>query len=116
MWNIINRGKTKAMKQQQIVIQVPTFGKYHYFFYGLCTEDQLSPMIATAEQYGCEFVYLHAVQVTVNASRLSLPNAKPVTVDAFRIFVRCPREEFEAIKAMMEADARLEKKEGFRPS
>ena len=91
--------------------------KWHYFFYGMSTENVLAGMIADAESIGCEFLSVHMVMAPAPpASKLALAtNGKtPPMIHLFRVFVRCPSREFPRIMEDMQKAAAREQKEGLR--
>ena len=91
------------------------FPKWHYFFYGMSTEDVLSGMIQSAEAKGCEFLQVSPMQIPVPTSALVRSNGQPQTVLVYRIFVRCRKEDFPRIQEAMNAEAKKESQEGLRP-
>lgn len=90
------------------------FSKFHYFFYGACTEDVLSGMLQSAEAKGCEFLQLVPMQVPIAPQGLVKANGRPEIVLLYRLFVRCLKADFERIKKEMEEDAKREQMEGLR--
>lgn len=87
---------------------------YHYFFYGLCTENVLAGMIASAESKGCEFVQLIPQMAPVAPAGLVRASGKPEMVIVYRILVRCKKEDFPRIAEEMQAEAKKEQAEGLR--
>jgi hypothetical protein len=79
---------------------------YRYFFYGMCTEDQITKFIKDAENKGCEFVTLIPGMIPTPKSALSLSAHKqPEFIPVLRVFVRCPESAWSEIERAMKAEA-----------
>jgi len=91
-------------------IKIPDHGSHVYFFYGVASEPVLPGLIANAEKLGCEFLTIVPMQMQVQPSNLSLygSQAQPQLVTIYRLYVRCVRTEFPAIKEAMEKEAKEE--------
>lgn len=90
--------------------------KYRYFFYALCTEDQVTALIKSAEDKGCEFVTLLSGMVPAPKANLTLHAPKgPEYIPVLRIFVRCREEEWPEISKAMEADFKAMEASHKRP-
>jgi len=84
---------------------------YHYFFYGLTSEDQLNSLIQEAEEIGCEFVQLVPMAVpATQMGKLALAGRPQGMVILFRVFVRCLKSMTAEIDAKMKARAEAEKR------
>jgi len=71
--------------------------KYAYFFYGYADETSVPSLCEQAEDDGCEI--LHLLPAMIPAPRgLILPPGAPNVITVLKIFVRCPRSEFEPLQ------------------
>jgi hypothetical protein len=75
------------------------FPKYKTFFYGACTEDKLTQMIADSEEEGCQLVQVMAGMMLPPQSPLAIPMAKPQPIQVMRILVRAREETYNALIA-----------------
>lgn len=87
--------------------------QYRYFFYGMCTEDQITQFIEAAEVKGCEFVTLVPGMVPAPQSALTLHAPKgPQYIPVLRVFVRCLQSRWPDIEKAMQEEAENQNKTG----
>ena len=67
------------------------------FFYGVCTEDKLTSMIADAEAEGCEFLQCIAGMMMPPRSPLAVPGAQVQPIQIIKVLVRMPVDEYDKL-------------------
>ncbi len=84
---------------------------YRYFFYGMCSEDQITSFIQAAEAKGCEFVAILPSFVQPPQSPLTLhaPQSQRIPIPVLRVFVRCLESDWPAVEKAMQEEAEGQK-------
>lgn len=94
------------MEKIEVKNAIPFKFNYRYFFYGMCSEDQITSFIRTAEDKGCEFVSIIPGMIPTPKSALSLSAHKqPEFIPVLRVFVRCLESAWPEIERAMQAEA-----------
>ena len=84
-------------------LSFPTFKppKFTYFFYGFADEGSIQGLCEQAEDDGCEVVTILPSMVPAPKGMI-LPAGAPPVITVLKLFVRCLRADFAALKARVE--------------
>ena len=112
--NIIPFKKGEEMTDKNLppVFRVPS--KWHYFEYGICSENMLSGFIADAESYGCEFQFVVPGMMPLKQSVITNGRQGPQMVPVVKVWVRCIKADFPSIHAELQKAAKAEASQGLR--
>jgi len=76
--------------------------KHTYFFYGYADEMSIPGLCHQAEDDGCDIITILPSMIPAPKG-LILPPGAPAVITVLKLFVRCPRSEFDALQAKIKA-------------